>query len=1798
MGGKQKSGQTQANRTKGNVKPSSSSRAAEQLTTPGGATGFVGFGALSGDLGYVPTAQGSDEADSNVDADFRMVLRKLAKKDATTKLKALQEFSTLCKEKETDIVLGALPFWPRLYNKMALDNDRKVREATQLAFEQLVLRVRRNLAPHLKSLMGCWLLSQCDSHPPAASAATAAFLAALPVAKQADAILFCKTEVMNYLQDNLIQQTIETLSDARLYSKDEMESKYYKVISSTLLAWKLFISTVPDVQQQSLHDKYSAILNEGKFWKYGKHKSSMIRSSFYSVISTLCLCVPDLCQQYADKICPLVLYNLDEPDPLICPTLWEAVLVVVTKIPDCWTKINPNKGMVPKLFVLFKQGGSGNAVSVFPNILPFLSKLPDDVIGTDRGERFYNQFFSNMIIGLKQDKVQVSPSETAAILNAYMECQRYLITQNIDDDVVWRNLFADHVLPLLKQSFTEDSPCLSNSPLYSLLVDMMAYFTMKAKTHEKKSDYFQQVINCIWSDLNMICLNMVDVENKTPSHVNRTLGRLAEFLKCFSIVSKEPKSNKKVLFIDTPDSKSRPPVAIPQKDDKHEKQLQSSNKSEAEKIKSAIWTDNKRLQVLVSKTCQISYQRARADPSIHHLKLISTIISTYPNVKTIQGMIENEEQAASDSDVSANVVFQNVFHKELLPWVLELEEATKHKELELVVAIISAVYQQVDPSVKVEILQNMCQHIASPLVLHTMLRPIVSQSNPKEVNVWLKGPTLGERLTLLTQQLCRESLEGDGADLKGDRDPENCWKLLSLGLSTDEHFEPLIDQKYVDQILAEIMKALPSGDRSENYQPVQVNRCVSFVCDIAHNFFSNVKGCLMMASTEDLLLSLFKISLQDIPKLTGDTYKKVNHTWCEGVSSLVRQKGGFIHEEGFFYKATQELRHQLSSYCTKFNRVTSLSKVGLQLVEMFLSNLPHTAGEDDLDLADPSIQPLLELLTIPMSHGHNSQWKIIPLINSDLTLTFGAEDKIDQSDAYVNSYITPCISTIAFTSTILVERITKPRQQHSDNDLMIEALLDLSYGVSLCNAMLGDKKQQLNDTELSQVCLFMENNLIKILDNSDHTVCSTLIDGLLKRSLTNGNLWSVALGLVLGHLNKDGGASIDIVAKLGGLDRFSTLDDACLHTIESTLSHIKLYQQLQMVDFMVAKVISCPPENITNIDGALGPLSVITKVCGYLETVSEDTNINPEALVGVLNEILVWRDRLEQLFLFHRSPTDVAWPVMQFNLQLMRYLEMMLTKLTDKLTETHWDFIMCSMVAWIQSAHEGLSDKPSELASSVFSVASFSFLSKVSESMDRVTDNPTANLPANLVMEWNEFFSQGAYSVLLPLFVELIGTSDSSIQTSLVIKSLGEAISFCPVDHIKNHQLPAKLIATQEDGLPHDVQTLLNHLCPLLVTRQYAVQLTAYKLLLRFMPVLATYNTTTESEEDKETRPLPSALMQILDTTSHAMQVILQGVKVGDCLQIDPHIEEYNYAIGYHLVWKLLLAFFKGATAENRAQYANALRDNGSVSRLLSNLFCIMPDDPSRTCQFSQVKGSSPMTVLSPKGKMASQNMFGTSAILDIKAPCLHEDLEHLSCSVYYDALQDLPVMARHWWSGLDKSTAALVDRYTADHVSPLLCSAEIQAVRNEETKLENLSIRARPTAREVIATYEKEELTIELVIALPRNHPLSTITVTSEKKHGVAMTQWRNWMLQLTKFLAHQNGSIIDGLSLWKRNVDKRFEGVEDCMICFAVIHMTTCQLPKLQCKTCKKKFHSACLYKWFNTSNNSTCPLCRNLF
>lgn len=94
----------------------------------------------------------------------------------------------------------------------------------------------------------------------------------------------------------------------------------------------------------------------------------------------------------------------------------------------------------------------------------------------------------------------------------------------------------------------------------------------------------------------------------------------------------------------------------------------------------------------------------------------------------------------------------------------------------------------------------------------------------------------------------------------------------------------------------------------------------------------------------------------------------------------------------------------------------------------------------------------------------------------------------------------------------------------------------------------------------------------------------------------------------------------------------------------------------------------------------------------------------------------------------------------------------------------------------------------------------------------------------------------------------------------------------------------------------------------------------------------------------------------------------------------------------------------------------------------------------------------------------------------------------------------------------------------------------------------------------------------------------------------GVTEGKLRKWLLSVTAFLANQNGSIAEAIALWQRNVQKEFEGVEECLICYSIVSASDGKLPKMHCRTCSKRFHGSCLYKWFQSSGKSNCPHCQS--
>nr|XP_056714125.1 E3 ubiquitin-protein ligase listerin [Euleptes europaea] len=1763
MGGKNKQ------RTKGNVRPSSSGRAAELLAKERGTVpGFVGFGTSPSDLGYVPAVQGAEEIDSLVDADFRMVLRKLSKRDVITKLKAMQEFGTMCKERETETVKGVLPYWSRIYCKISIDHDRRVREATQQAFEQLILKVKKNLAPHLKSLMGHWLIAQCDTYSPAASAAKVAFEKAFPPSKQPEALVYCKDEILNVLQDHFLKETPDTLSDPQTVPEEEREAKFFRILTCSLLALKKLLCVLPSSENCLLEEKLTPLLSQSKFWKYGKHNTPQVRSAFFELISALCQYVPESVRAEASRACPAVLLSIDDSDAIVCPALWEAVLHVLATIEDCWIHVNAKKRVLPKLWIVLREGGRGLATVIYPNLLPFISKVPHDV--TEPKLDFSRTFFTSIIQGMLTERATASRSECSAILSAFMECLRFTILQNRGEEEeeikIQEMLINDQLIPLIDMVIKE--PRLQNGPLFYEVADLLSSWETRTESssgEEETALTFQRMLSNLWDGLSKVCVVHVDVVEADE----KALAAVS----CLLQILQNPESKMK------PNKRKSVKIRFSEEDEagnntENEKDVDLGSSNEPGTIFHPQHLSPLRkepLEDLVCTLAELSIVYTNDQRSDQHLKFLSALLSGFASSKVFQVLLEsrsNIQEAIKPQYENPSLQF---LYENVIGWLKE----DWRKETDFLVDILYSVLHCCSSTTQREnILSDLTKmDLRWKILLQIIQKACSSSEKYSLVSSWLKGSVLGEKLVTLADDLCDTSLKTTVASAESFHSEK--WALLSLVLSQLIKNESLIGEVYIKRIIDKLQAALSKAkDLSE---AGNTETSVSFICDIASNFFSSVKGCLLMPSSEDLLFTIFQLCAksQNTTYLSDFLVNKLKHTWLCGLMSLLHQLDDTHKESTFLQRSAFWVKNQLQSSVMDIKSLQVLISAVSDLLTALLEADEVSAYilKDYMECLSPSKSEWEK-----MRESLSTEWLKKPLLEGRLSMNC----QISGIDLWLcimdklPSHL--CAAALLSRVTLLIlEKGVGFENQDLERSKLESIIAEQLYALQWIEELVNPP------------CLLLEflhelqamNISLEKLGALSIIPCPLQI--LFNRSKESGRLWALTLAKLINTKNI---SPCEIKALFNTTERFFPLTEGALHTLQNLSPFLLEEDKEELVIQCTAKLMTCNKMELFETDGPFGYLAI-------LNSCLSGGNIDcGELMPGILKIIISWRHDYEDIFLFSCNLKEASSQLLGFNIEMIRFLSLLL-KNPSSLLDSEWDFVMCSMLAWLETASESQAVFSVALVQ-VFACVSCELTTALSVFFQAVTPEMIEKLPANLISEWQEFFSEGIHSLLLPLMVKITrkekNTSETSFQNS-VLKSLGEALMFVSKDQLLNHKLPAKFVASQKTNLPDKVQTLLNTLSPLLLFRARPVQITVYHMLNKLMSDLPEFDNKDlksygDEEEELSLSP-PAALMTVLATQEDLLENILECIPVGEFAVVQPLSEEFCLVLGYLLTWKLILTFFKAASSQLRALYSQYLRRTKSLNKLLYHLFRLMPENPAFPGSTAEFPNKDTKTY------------FTEEVNLDIKdKSTLSSQIPHLACSVYSMTLKDLPAMVRLWWNSCEKRVFSIVDKFTSKYVSNVLSSQEISSVQTSTQLFNGMMVKARSATREVIATYSVDDIFIELIIQLPPNYPLGSITVESGKRVGVAVQQWRNWMLQLSTYLTHQNGSIMEGLALWKNNVDKRFEGVEDCMICFSVIHGSNYSLPKKACRTCKKKFHSACLYKWFTSSNKSTCPLCRETF
>lgn len=378
-------------------------------------------------------------------------------------------------------------------------------------------------------------------------------------------------------------------------------------------------------------------------------------------------------------------------------------------------------------------------------------------------------------------------------------------------------------------------------------------------------------------------------------------------------------------------------------------------------------------------------------------------------------------------------------------------------------------------------------------------------------------------------------------------------------------------------------------------------------------------------------------------------------------------------------------------------------------------------------------------------------------------------------------------------------------------------------------------------------------------------------------------------------------------------------------------------------------------------------------------------------------------------------------------------------------------------------------------------------------------------------------------------------------------------------------RITAELLRRQLSGVSLSHGREIYHL---LSSTEEAVQNAAYELLHQAIPARQE-QLSLDLALDKKIAHLPAELLSLLDDRPGQT---VPGDLVGP-----------TSSKRYLLAWHLVFDHFTRASYQLREVYTLDIKESKVLPGLLDYV-----------CDVCRITSGRPVD----------------ASKVDIKrfelegAESGEKEEQWLIVHLYYNCLLYLPSLTRAWFIEQKNRVKSPLESWTQKYFSPALVSASLATVtdwistQSQEVDDAPIAVKSSPKGSELVASIaiDPESPPISLAISLPSAYPLDSPSVSSRTRVGVSEKNWQSW-LRTFQIIIFSTGSIIEGLVAFRRNVQGALKGQSECAICYSIIG-TDMQTPNKRCGTCRNTFHGSCLFRWFKSSNSSSCPLCRNNF
>ncbi|OLY84953.1 E3 ubiquitin-protein ligase listerin [Smittium mucronatum] len=345
---------------------------------------------------------------SPIDDNLANLVKRMAKKDVTTRLKTLNEIDTcllnhLGTDQNSDkfsnqahnkdaLINCMLMGWPSVFESQIFDIDMRVRISTLRVHNNFIDLVGKKSALVLNQIMGPWLASFFDLNNEVSKISKSIFNSNFGknTDQKSRVLDFCQSGILEFLISNLIDSNEDSFGDKRYSDPEELKFRYQMIIAESMKTLEYMLeSSTPELVSKHLISYKNLLQNESMWSEFlnQKHESSHILTSALSCFSVFMKKVPKL--DLDSEVCLKIAKNAvkfalsSKRDFTTQFHIWDPVIYSTMAFPEIWfpEKDSPKNKMIGYLTRYFKSGDANLAPSVsYPSLFLLLNFIPKDVI--------------------------------------------------------------------------------------------------------------------------------------------------------------------------------------------------------------------------------------------------------------------------------------------------------------------------------------------------------------------------------------------------------------------------------------------------------------------------------------------------------------------------------------------------------------------------------------------------------------------------------------------------------------------------------------------------------------------------------------------------------------------------------------------------------------------------------------------------------------------------------------------------------------------------------------------------------------------------------------------------------------------------------------------------------------------------------------------------------------------------------------------------------------------------------------------------------------------------------------------------------------------------------------------------------------------------------------------------------------------------------------------------------------------------------------------------------------------------